>query len=283
MFTDLYAGVGWTYTVTVTPPSPYVDPHELSAATTASGLPILTGVGVQPNTVTVAGNPNIVLAPGSLDTIDFATVNYTSGSPDPSVLPSPYLPISVNSSTLLCSALAQNTCVMGNGTATEGFSYATPQQALLFPGSAVTGTTPNYSIWAGDAADSSPTYLDSSGDDVYGSATPTTFQAVANGSGILTVPVYPLTLTVTLGSGHGSVSSYTASDVGGGETFTLNGTGATVATGLPLGQFQIQATGTGNVSMSLYVWIFPTGECSSSSLMTSPCTPSGSAIPVTVG
>jgi hypothetical protein len=173
---------------------------------------------------------------------------------------------------------------MGNGTATGGFSYATPQLALLYPGPTVTGTTPNYSIWAGDQSDSIPTYQDANGDAVYPSDLPTTFQSLPSGSGTLSVPVYPLVLTVTLGSGHGTVSGLTAADAGGGDTFALNGTSGTVSTGLPLGQFQIAATGTGNVSVSLYVWVFPTGVCTSSSVITTlPCTTTTSAIPVTVG
>lgn len=284
VFTDLFAGIGWTYTVTVNPPSPYVDPSELSAAGTAPGLPVRNNVAVQPNTVTVVNNPNIILSPGSLQTIDFNTVNFGSGSNDPSVHPAPYLPITVESSTLLCSVIAANTCVLGNATAAGGFSYAAPQVALLYPGPTVAGTTPNYSIWAGDQADSSPTYqAPSTGTPVYGTDLPTTFQSLASGSGTLNVSVYPLVLNVTLGSGHGTVSSLTAADVSGGDTFTLNGTSGTVSTGLPLGQFVISATGTGNVSFNLYVWIFPTGVCSSSSVISLPCTPSTSTIPVTVG
>ena len=74
----------------MTPPSPYVDPNELSAATTASGLPIRTGIGVQSNTVTVVANPNIILAPGSQQTVDFQTVQFGSGAPtNPVVSPAP--------------------------------------------------------------------------------------------------------------------------------------------------------------------------------------------------
>jgi hypothetical protein len=122
------------------------------------------------------------------------------------------------------------------------------------------------------------------GSAVYGSDLPTTFQALPSGSGPETALVYPLVLNVSLGSGHGTVSTLTAGDAGGGDTFTLNGTSGTVSTGLPLGQFQIGATGTGNVSVSLYVWILPNGVCSSSSEMSQPCsTPVTTSIPVTVG
>jgi len=285
VFTNLFAATGESYTVTVTPPSPYVDPNELSAAATASGLPTTVGVSVEPNTVKIADNPNIILAPGALMTIDFQTVNFVSQSNDSGVHPAPYLPISLESSTLLCSTIGLSTCVMGDGTVTGGFNTAagSAQQALLFPGPTVTGTTPNYSLWAGDQADSNPTYQ-VAGSAVYGSDLPTTFQALPSGSGPETALVYPLVLNVSLGSGHGTVSTLTAGDAGGGDTFTLNGTSGTVSTGLPLGQFQIGATGTGNVSVSLYVWILPNGVCSSSSEMSQPCsTPVTTSIPVTVG
>jgi hypothetical protein len=285
VFTNLFAGTGWTYTVMVTPPSPYVDPNELSAAPTASGLPVRTGVAVEPNTVTVVANPNIILAPGSLQTVAFQTVNFGSGT-NSSIVPAPYLPISVESSTLLCSTIAPNTCVVGNGTSTGGFSYASPQVALLYPGPTVSGASPNYSVWAGDQDDSIPTY-EVNGSAVYGSDIPTAFQSLPSGVGQVTVPVYPLALKLTIPSG--TVSTMTAADAGGGDTFTLNSTSGssylnngTSATGLPLGQFQIQATGTG-VSVNLYVWILPSGVCSSTTQMATPCsTPTTSPIAVTV-
>ena len=287
VFTNLYAGTGWTYTVTVTPPSPYVDPSELSAAATASGLPIRIGVGVQANTVTVVANPNIILAPGSSQTVKFQTYNFGGGSTS-SVVPAPYLPISVESSTLLCSTVAPNTCVLGNGTSTGAFntSSASAQPALLFPGPTVTGASPNYSAWAGDQADSIPTFS-VNGSAAYGTDTPTVFQSQPNGSGTLTLPVYPLSLTLTIPSG--TVSAMTAADAGGGDTFALNPTsgtlsnGGTSATGLPIGQFHIQGTWSAGVFPTLYVWILPSGVCSSTTEMTAPCTtPTTSAIAVTV-
>jgi hypothetical protein len=296
VFSNLFAGAGWTYSVTATPPSPYVDPSELSAAPTAPGLPVRTAVSVQSNTVTVVANPNIILAPGALMTVEFATENFVSGSSDPGVLPAPYLPISVESSTLLCTTIAPNTCVVGNGTAAGGFSYASPQVALLYPGPTVTGSVPNYSAWAGDQADSIPTYTDPNGDAIYSPDLPTTFQAVANGAGTLTLPVYPLSLKLTVLGAAGTVTSMTVEDAGGGGTFNLNPTSgstyannATSATGLPLGQYEIFAADTGgNTTVSPnYVWILPSGVCTATGIMTggppSSCTPSTSAIPVTVG
>ena len=298
VFTNLFAGAGWSYSVTVTPPSPYVDPNELSAQSTASGLPLRTAVQVQANTVTVVANPNIILAPGELTSIGFKTVNFVSGSNDAGVAPAPYLPISLESSTLLCTALAPNTCVMGNGSSTGAFSYSVPQTALLYPGPAVTGVTPNYYGWAGDQADSIPTWQDQNGVSAYGTNTPTSFQAVSNTTAtpatctalILTglcLPVYPLNLTLTVKSGT-TVTAMSVADATGGDTLSLNKiSGTSYQTGLPLGQFQLKATGTGNNATvsPAYVWILPSGVCTFSSVQSTPvgCTPSTSAIAVTIG
>lgn len=288
VFTDLFAGSGWTYNITASPASGWVDPNELFYMPAASGLQIWTGVSVEPNQVTVVSNPNLIVAQGATMTVKFQTVNFGTVTPptvDSSVSPAPYLPVTVQSSTLLCSTLEPNTCVIGNGTSTEGFSSSAsaPQTAQLFPGPAVTGSTPNYSAWAGDQSDSEP-----SDSGFYGTTTPTSFQAVSGGSGTLTLPVYPLTLTITLGSGHGTLSGMSVLDTGGGDTMTLNGTSGTVATGLPLGEFQLETTGTGNVTPAsgsdTYFWMTPTGVCGSTTVMTSPCSsPSTSAIAVTIG
>ena len=148
---------------------------------------------------------------------------------------------------MLCSSLAAETCVIGNGSTAFNSNSASAQTALLYPGPAVTGTNPNYSAWAGDQADSEPSYQDSNGDAVYGSDVATSFQAMSNTTGTITLPVYPLTLTVAaLKIDAGTVTKLTAVDAGGGDTMTLNGTSGTVATGLPLGQFQILATVSGS-------------------------------------
>jgi len=289
VFSDLFAGAGWTYTVTASPVAPYVDPNELSDSPTASGMPTRTNVSVQANTVTVVSNPNLILASGATMTVSFQTMKFGGGTS--AVLPAPYLPISVQSSTLLCSSLAAETCVLGSGTAARGFSSTSPQTALLFPGQTVTGAAPNYSAWAGDQADSEPSY---NGD--YGGDVATSFQALSGTVGPLVLPVYPLSLTVTVKADAGSVSGLTVID-SGGEALALNGiAGGTSASGLPLGQYQIQATVTGsNPTVSLttggshpvYVWILPTGICESSTPYTSsdsPCSsPSTTALAVTVG
>ena len=73
----------------------------------------------------------------------------------------------------------------------------------------------------------------------------------------------------------------------------LYGTSGTVRTGVPLGQFEIQAAGTGNDAVTLtsggagpvFVWVLPTGVCvTPDSPATDPCTtPSTAPVAVTVG
>ena len=180
----------------------------------------------------------------------------------------------------LCTALGPgtDTCVLGEGK--TYFSSSTPQTAVLWPGPPVTGTSPNYSAWVGDQADSVPT----------GTATATPFQALSGTVTSVALPVYPLVLNVTVNSDAGTLTGMTASDAGGGDTLTLNGTfgvkSATgVATGLPLGQFRLAANGNGsNETVSpAYVWITPSGVCTGTSVMSSCSSPSTSTIPVTVG
>jgi hypothetical protein len=80
-------------------------------------------------------------------------------------------------------------------------------------------------------------------------------------------------------------------DAGGGDTMALNGTSGSVKTGLPLGQYEIEAIDTGNRSVYIgssspvYVWVTPTGWCSTTdSPLSTPCsTPSTTAVAVTVG
>lgn len=199
--------------------------------------------------------------------------------------PAPYLPVSVRSSSLVgCTELGQltYTCVIGDGK--TYFSSSTPQNAVLWPGPPVTGLSPNYQAWVGDEADSIPD------DGDYGTATPTSFQALSGTVTSVTLPVYPLVLGVTVKSDAGTLTGMTASDAGGGDTLTLNGTFPSktptgVATGLPLGQFQLAAAGNGtNEAVSpAYVWITPSGVCTSTTSMSSCSSPSTTSIPVTVG
>ncbi|MGH9291618.1 MAG: hypothetical protein ACRDZ6_02395 [Acidimicrobiales bacterium] len=280
VFPNLYAGTGVSYAITAsssTSSNPgFVDPNELSDNATSPGVAVRTDVSVQANQVTILTNP-FILAKGATATVQFQTTSFSGGSS--SVAPAAYLPISVESSTLECSAIGQGTCVLGNGTSTGGFSSVSPYStALLFPGPS---TTPDYSAWAGDQADSSP------GSGFYPSDVATSFTATSGVPLNLTLPVYPLSLTLTVKSDAGTLTSLTATDAPSGDTVTLNSpSGGTSATGMPLGQFELSAvtTGTSSTVSPAYVWVLPTGVCSSTTVMTQPCaSPSVSSVAVTVG
>lgn len=298
VFPDLFSGNSVTYTVTASSNSGWVDPYERSDAATAPGDPTVTDISVQANQVTALSiSQAFVMAQGAAVGVQFQTTAYggsggggagsggsggsggssgggsagpaaststttttttsttttTTTQPVTSILPAAYLPISVEASDLLCS---NQICPLGNATNAGGFSSSTAQTALLFPGPS---TTPNYSIWAGNAADSDPGYDNDYGTDVPTSAT------VGSSSLTVTLPVYPLTLTNITGT-----PSLTAQDVTGGSVITLNAvSGGKSATGLPLGQFEIFQNG--SQTPSVYVWITPSGVCSSSSQITSIC------------
>ncbi len=265
------------------------------SATVASGgfSPLIaagtnvSGTGITPGTTvsSVAGNTLTLSANATATATGTATLTFSAPFAS-TVNPAPVLPISVQSSTLLCSSIAPETCVLGNlsGTGTASFSSTTAQTALLYPGPLVTdpqvagvtttsgnasvtvasggfpavavgmgvtgtgvpsnatvlaisGNTvtlsanatvsstttltflpPNYSAWAGDQADSAPSYNSD-----YGADVATSFQDVGPSSnGTLTLPVYPLTLNVTSATRRGTVSGLTAADAGGGDTLALN-------------------------------------------------------------
>lgn len=282
VFPNLYAGTTSApavYTLTVTGTTPtatpgWVDDNELAPAAyaaTASGPPTISNVDVTENEVTIP-QQSFVMSQGDNTTVGFQTESFSGGTS--TVKPAADIPVSMESSTLLCSG--DNTCTMGNGS--TAFTTATPEVALLFPGPA---TSPNYSLWAGDAADSVPGYMG-----YYGTAVATSASITAGATSSVILNVYPLTLALTIQSAAGTVSALSVTDASGGDTMALNYTtnATTSATGLPLGQFLLQATLTGTQSISVhYIWILPNGVCSSASYMSSPCTsPSTSSVAVTI-
>ncbi len=272
---------------------------ENDQASEASITQIVAGASTTTTTsasTTTTSSATTTTTSASTTTTTTASTTTTTSPNAGGVLPAAYLPISIRSSTLLCNTLGSGTCVLGNGTSSGGFSSVTPQSAVLFPGPA---TTPDYTAWAGDQADSEPFWLDSSGVAVYGSTSPTSFTASATTtSATVTLPVYPLSLTVTTKSGV-TLTGLTAQDAGGGDTIALNPvSGGGSATGLPLGQFLLGAvvsSGASTVTLTaggtsstntapVYVWILPNGVCTSSTILTTPCSsPSTSAITVQIG
>lgn len=355
VFTSLFAGAGETYTISVTPPSGYVDPNEYFWNSTITAYNFYTGIAPPPNEVDLVDNPYLVLAQAAPITVGFQVQCFGGGNSCGSA--SPDIPISVKSPGVLNCIGA--VCVLGNGSTSIASSGAAIQ---LFPGTAVTdvsvasvttsstsasvtvtsggfpgvlagwgisgnnvanGTTvvsvsgntltmsanatasgsttltflpPNTYAWAGDAPVSEP----DNGD--YGSLQPTAFQALSGNAVTLTLPLYPLELTVKWASGV-NVSAMQVADSNGGDTMNLNSVSSTPSsgsswnTGLPLGQYQLEATNTGTQGVNygssgttspVYVWVTPTGVCVQAGSTMTTCTSSSSSfttspITVTVG
>ncbi|MGO8724222.1 MAG: prepilin-type N-terminal cleavage/methylation domain-containing protein [Acidimicrobiales bacterium] len=238
----------------------------IKSVTHSGGFPgvspgmIISGTGIASGaTVTSISGNTLVM---SLAATASGTVTLSfSGSTLPA--PAPYLPITVDSSNMQCDVPENNQCVLGNltSTGTAFFSSTSPQSALLF----ATATATTYSAWTGDQVDSDP-----------GVGNETSFQATSGTPVTITLPVYPLQITVTSGAATG----FTATDV---DTMTVPGTSNTYAAGLPLGQFQLGATNlstTKTVSPAA-VWITAAGVCQYSSLSAIPATPCSS--PSTTG
>lgn len=126
---------------------------------------------------------------------------------------------------------------------------------LLFPWSGVTD------IYPGDQPDSSPS--------VYGSysspPSPCVIDTVSGISVMVYLPVYPLKLTV---SGPGT--TLTATEVAGGaHPITLNLSGGTSKTSMPLGEYQL-SDNNGPLTPTTYVWVTPAGECQSGVISATP-------------
>ena len=260
-------------------------PTELLGSTDSTGCAVVTGLSTNPNwtwTVTLGNNPGwvssteasitspaspptktVTITPGGLTPatfvieqqtgvgVTFATTNFSGGA-DSTVAPVKDAPITVAST----QAPSPGSFVLGNGTSevsgVELFPYST-----------------GYSLWAGDAADANPLYS-VSGTRTYGSANPTTLMTVAGQTPTVSLPVYPLTVSVSNPSA--CTGALTATETQGQEiTYTLNAlSSGTSATGMPLGQYVLGANSGCSLSSTVYVWVTPTGIYSSSSEMTKP-------------
>ena len=134
VFTGLFAGAGETYTITVTPPTGYVDPLEKWWNPNTGALTFYSNVAPPPNEVDVVNNPNLILAPAAPVTVNFQTMSFSGGT-DPGVTPSADIPIAVQSSGLLCpSGTTVPICVIGDGAS----AVTNGEGVQLFPGASVT-------------------------------------------------------------------------------------------------------------------------------------------------
>jgi len=277
VFPNLWAATGWLYTVTVSGNAGWVDPNELSDATTARGVPSLAPLAITPDSVTQPTG-QIVLDQGAPVTVNF------SDTANPSAKPAPFLPVTFVSPGACGSA---GLCVLGDATTAFATGSSSAQTALVFP---FPSAGNNYTVYSGGTSDADPTAS------YYGtSVVATKLLASAATVASVTLPVYPLSLKVTVKSDAGSVTQLVAKD-SGGDTIVLNYTsgGTSSLTGLPLGEFTLGATTTGsNSAVSLssggqaYMWVTPTGVCASSSPITpgsSVCSsPTTSQVAVNVG
>ncbi len=276
VFPNLWAATGWLYTVTVSGNTGWVDPNELSDAVTAGGVPTLAPMAITADSVAQPTGA-IVLDQGAAITVNF------SDTVDKTAAPAPFLPVTFVSPGACGSA---GLCVLGNATSAFATGADSAQTALLFP---FPSAAANYTAYAGGTTDADPTAT------YYGTSGVTTrLTASAAAAGSVTLPVYPLSLKLTVRSDAGSVTGLFAKD-SGGHTITLNysgGTGVSL-TSLPLGEFQLGATVTGsNPSVTYsggqaYMWVTPTGVCASTSPLSpgsSVCSsPATSQLSVTVG
>ena len=276
VFPDLFAAAGWSYTAQVENNPGWVDPNELSDASTASGVPTIADIAVQANSVTQVTVGAPTMAQGATVTVGFTDA--VSGGPGAAV----ELPITVaNVDACPTTGSAAGYCVLGNGLTAFASADSSAQQALLFPFQA--SSADNYQVWSGDQADSNPQATAPNGGPAYypASTASASIDATAGASLSVSVPVYPLDLNV---SGALSGTVLTATDAGGGDTITLNALSSGASdTGMPLGQFKLAATSGGSpLTLSeTYVWVTPTGDCASTSLMTQPCSSPASSISVT--
>lgn len=274
VFSNLYAGSGWTYAAAVTNSNGYVDPSEHSTTGAGATAPTLaaTLTATSGTVSTPAGGAGFTLAPGATVQVQFQMTNFSGVTGSPPSAPAAVLPITVNSNSPGLSCPTSG-CTLGDGVST----FNGQQSAQLFPVSVASGY--NYFGWAGGSW-ANPSQS--------GAAT-TPFNSA---SGAVQFPVYPLTFSVKLKAGVTTVSLI-ATPVGASTSLNLNpATGsstATSTTGLPVGQYQITATP--SLTSTEFVWVTPAGVCAattaagteSASSASQPCTnPSTAAISVSL-
>jgi hypothetical protein len=200
----------------------------------------VSGTGIANGTTVLSVSNNTLTMSTAATATGSATLTFSSGA-DSSVTPAADLPITVS-----------NPGVGPTGQYTFGNATQNIAQMLLYP------FTSGYSVWAGDMPESNPGDAPS-GTPIYTPNSGVNLPIGTSTSATVVVPVYPLV---------DNAPGATATEVDGdGAGYSLGTTGA----GLPLGQYQI--------TPSLYVWITPTGTCSSPTELVTPCgTPSTNPI-----
>ncbi len=174
------------------------------------------------------------------------TFGYTH--PGASCTTAPTLPVAPPVSSSVIPISVYNSLITAYGPSNIWPAYgSTPfSSLLLFPWSGVT------ELWTGDQPDSAPSAYGS-----YAAApSPCVIDTVSGSPVSVYLPVYPLKLTVS-----GAASTLTATEVaGGGVAITLNLSGGSSNTSLPLGEYLLSHDNGGTVTPA-YVWVTPAGEC----------------------
>jgi hypothetical protein len=252
----------WTWTVTLSPNPGYVDVTEGSDVI-PPGDPTSAPVSLHSGQISYAVDrfsQEFQMASGITTAVSFQALNFgascepVGGTWTASNPSNPYVPPASCDDNAVAAAADLPMSVLNAQIPPSGkFAFGTATQSissvLLYPFAS------GYSVFAGDQPESNPGYL-SGGLPAYGSDTAVTLPiSSAVSTATVTVPVYPLTINVSSGT---ATPTATETD-GAAYTFTLNSVvGGKSVSGVPLGQFQIQAAG---MVGTQYVWMTPTGIC----------------------
>lgn len=213
-----------TYTVSMTR-SGYVDGQELTTSTQSVGV-----VGGTTATPTFYFDKA-------------ATLNATFAAPG-GLTPATGLPITVYSTGL-------------SGTGTFAFPSGVTSLTPLYP-------YPSYGIWAGRCPEADPSAVNASNNPLYSGGSRTTTPTTAGGATAVTVPLYPLNVTVKRGVVAINNAVLTLTELPGSSKYTCSGPYSTYglvntnssglsATGVPLGTFTLKAVSGTSTSTTVNV------------------------------
>jgi Tfp pilus assembly protein PilV len=246
VFANLDAEAGWRYTVSLAG-----NPGLVSASENADSNPSGPLQVVLPPLA--AGAPTVVNPPLVVGTGIGAELSFVDAA-DPAAPPAADLPVTFYSTSLTTS----------NGRYVVYDPSAQVRTTLLFP-------YPSYEAWSGDMPESNPQAQGPHGA-LYGPNPPAPVPVDTSQSQVsLSLPVYPLVLS--LSSSLSATPTVTATDVDGSAAIDLNGftgssAGATSATGLPLGQYELSSP-LGAVAPR-FVWVTPSEVCTAATTMSVP-------------
>ena len=287
VFTNLDAQTGWQYTAaviycsgTVTSnctPTSIVDFDENSANVNAPGTPQQTGITPSPGTLIVA-NP-FYLGEGSTATLTFkagasCTTTGCTTAPAATLLPSASR-VTVSNQHLQCVSTS-SVCVLGNGSTTVASSAAA--SLLLFPYS------DGYRVWAGDSPESDPLNVASGASTPqYATVPPSLLLQTASNTAATATPnstiwLYYAGFSLKYSSTAITGMRFTSVD-GGADAYSFSqackASPCTMQVALPLGEYSVTVTtASGAATLSSggpgapYVWVTPTGVCSSTDVTT---------------